>query len=85
MSTHNICLHGEFFLFLHANIFSGYSLGAPYQGASNENPQHRFAWRNKKKIFKGSTRIQSYVETFLRINSVWSQNKVMIDQSDLSL
>ena len=27
-----------------------YSLEAPQQGASNEYPQHMFAWRNKKNI-----------------------------------
>ena len=28
----------------------GYSLEAPYQGVSNEYPQHTFLWRNKKSI-----------------------------------
>ena len=37
-----------FFLFLHKNICCGYSLEAPRRGASNEYPQHRFSWRNKK-------------------------------------
>ena len=27
-----------------------YSLEAPWQGASNEYPQHMFLWRNKKNI-----------------------------------
>ena len=39
-----------FFLFLHENIFCGYSLETPRQGASNEYPQHMFSWRNKKTI-----------------------------------
>ena len=29
-----------FFLFLHENLCCGYSLKAPWQGASNEYPQH---------------------------------------------
>ena len=40
-----------FFLFLHKNMYCGYSLEAPHQGASNEYPQHMFSWRNKKSIF----------------------------------
>ena len=39
-----------FFLFLHEDICCGYSLEAPWQGASNEYPQHMFSWRNKKDI-----------------------------------
>ena len=38
------------FLFLHENICCGYSLEAPWRGASNEYPQHMFSWRNKKNI-----------------------------------
>ena len=33
------------------NICFGYSLELPWQGNSNEYPQHMFLWRNKKKIF----------------------------------
>ena len=33
---------GYFFLFLHKNIPWGYSLEAPWQGASNECEQHMF-------------------------------------------
>ena len=40
-----------FFLFLHKNIFCGYSLEAPHRGTSNEYPQHMFSWRNKKNIY----------------------------------
>ena len=40
-----------FFLFLHQNISCGYSLEAPWWGASNEYSQHTFLWRNKKKMF----------------------------------
>ena len=36
-----------FFLFLHKNI-----LEAPWQGASNEYPQHMFSWRNKKNTMR---------------------------------
>ena len=38
------------FLFLHENIYCGYSLEAPYQGAFNEYPQHMFLWGNKENI-----------------------------------
>ena len=38
----------DIFLFLPKNIWCGYSLQAPWQGASNEYPQHVFLWRNKK-------------------------------------
>ena len=31
-----------FFLFLHKNIYYGYSLEAPHQNTSNEYPQHVF-------------------------------------------
>ena len=43
--------HPLFFLFLHENICCGYSLEAPWQGASNEHPQYMFSWRIRK-IFK---------------------------------
>ena len=48
----------DIFLFLHENIRCGYSLEAPFKGASgylleahfkgasNEYPQHMFSWRN---------------------------------------
>ena len=39
-------IHIIFFLFLHENIYCGYSLEAPYWGASNEYPQHMFSWRS---------------------------------------
>ena len=39
-----------FFLFLHENIYCGYSLEAPQRGASNEYPQHMFSCTNKKNI-----------------------------------
>ena len=45
MSIQVICI-----LFLHENICCGYSLEAPPRGASNEDPQHMFSGRNKKKI-----------------------------------
>ena len=38
----------RFFLFLEENICLGYSLQAPLRPASNEYPQHMFAYRNKK-------------------------------------
>ena len=40
-------IHIISFFFLNENIGSGYSLEAP-RGASNENPQPMFSWRNKK-------------------------------------
>ena len=40
-----------FFLFFHENISCGYSLEAPHQDASNEYPQHKISWRNKKNIW----------------------------------
>ena len=43
-------IHIIFFLFLHENLCSGYSLEAPQRGASNEYPQRMFSWRNKKDI-----------------------------------
>ena len=30
------------------NICCGYSLEAPYRGASNEYPQHTFLWRTRE-------------------------------------
>ena len=41
---------GYFFLFLHKNIYCGYSLEAPYRGASNEYPQHMFSEEMEKII-----------------------------------
>ena len=43
-------IHIIFFLFLHENIYCGYSLEVPRRGVSNEYPQHMFLWRNKKDI-----------------------------------
>ena len=40
-----------FFLFLHENIYCGYSLELPYWCASNEYPKYMFLWRNKKDIY----------------------------------
>ena len=40
----------NFSLFLHKNIYYGYSLEAPHRGASNEYPQYTFSKRNKKNI-----------------------------------
>ena len=37
-------------IFLDENICCGYSLEAPWRGASNEYPQHMFSSRNKKNI-----------------------------------
>ena len=50
------------FLFLHENICCGYSLEAPWQGASNEYPQHMFSWGNKKNIMWIPPLICSYVK-----------------------
>ena len=41
--------HIIFILFLHENIFCGYSLEAPCQGTSDYT-QHIFSWRNKKNV-----------------------------------
>ena len=38
-------IQGYFLLFLHENVYCGYSLEAPQRGASNEYPQHIFLWR----------------------------------------
>ena len=38
-----------FFLFLNENLCCGYLLEAPLRGASNENQQHMFSLRNKKR------------------------------------
>ena len=38
-----------FFLFFHENML-WYSSEAPRRGASNEDPQHAFLWRDKKNI-----------------------------------
>ena len=40
-----------FFLFLHIDIHYGYSLEAPHWGASNEYPQCKYSWGNKKNIY----------------------------------
>ena len=39
-------------LFLHENVYCGYSLEGPRRGPSNEYPQHTcmFSWRNKKSM-----------------------------------
>ena len=39
-----------FFYFSTKFVCSGYSLEAPFQGASNEYPEHTILWRNKKNI-----------------------------------
>ena len=51
------------FLFLHENLCCGYSLEAPRRGASNEYPQHKFSWRNKKNIMWIPPLICSYGES----------------------
>ena len=38
----------DIFLFLHKNIYCGYSLEVPRRGTSNEYPQHMFLWSKKK-------------------------------------
>ena len=66
-SRQNIFFHQKiliFFLFLHENIGCGYSLEAPWQGASHEYAQHMFPWRNKKNTFIWSYDI-SFVCDFL--------------------
>ena len=42
-----VIIRGYFSLVLHKNICCGYSSEAPWEGASNEYPQHMFLWRNK--------------------------------------
>ena len=49
-------------LFLHKYICCGYSLEVPWQGTSNEYPQHMFLWRNKKNI---RTFWQNYHQIFV--------------------
>ena len=48
MDEHMMIILGQFFLFLLKNIHCGYSLEAPWRGASNEYPQCMFLWRDKK-------------------------------------
>ena len=48
-----------YFLFLHKNIYCGYSFEAPQRGASNEYPQHMFSLRNKINIYMTSILIWS--------------------------
>ena len=59
-----------FFLFLHENIYCGYSLEAPPRGASNENPQHMFSWRNKKNIMWIPPFICSYDCQYMLVQAV---------------
>ena len=60
-----------FFLFLHENIYCGYSLERPWWGASDEYPQYMFSWRNKKNIMWLPPLICSYEKLFLvQITSV---------------
>ena len=41
-----VIILGSFFLFLHKNIYCGYSLEVPCWGTSNEYPQHMCLWTN---------------------------------------
>ena len=41
---------GNNFLFLLENVCCGYSLEAPWQGASNEYPQYMFLWKKKHNL-----------------------------------
>ena len=41
---------GNHIIYFSTKIRSGYSLEAPQRGASNESPQRRLLWRNKKNI-----------------------------------
>ena len=50
------------FLFLHKSLCYGYSFEVPRRGTSNEYPQHRFLWRNKKNIMWITPLICSYVK-----------------------
>ena len=60
-----------FFLFLNENICCGYSLEAPPQGASNDYPEHKFSWRNKKTI---STFRLTYLRLFYKMfHFYWPQ------------
>ena len=60
-------------LFLDKNICCGYSLEAPWWGASNEYPQHMFLSRNKKNIMRIPVPhlICSYVYAPAVQNPVW--------------
>ena len=58
----------------------GYSLEAPYWGASNEYQQHMFLWRNKKNINtfglkKKKHLIKSYGIRWLRFYDNYSMGK----------
>ena len=61
-----------FSLFLHENVCCGYSLEAPWQGASNDYPQHIFLWRNKKTITIFQAREDKH-------HLMWSWMQVMQD------
>ena len=71
------------FLFLHENIYYGYSLESPRQCASNKCHLHMFAWRNKK-IFLWLSLLSEDVKLSVRRTSVlqkptidWLQSPVI--------
>ena len=68
-----------FFLFLHENICCGYSLEAPRWGASNENPQFMFSWRNKKNVMWILLLIWSRVHILL-----WFENESYYEKRDMA-
>ena len=39
---------GKSSIFLHINIYCGYSLESPRQGDSSEYPQHTFLWKTEE-------------------------------------
>ena len=81
-----------FFLFLHKNIYCGYSLEAPQTGTSNEYPQHMFSWRNKKiSVFFcwKNCRIWSYTNcsNYNKIHictiTIWIVNKFLLVEDQI--
>ena len=75
-------IHIIFFLFLHENICCGYSLEAPYQGASNEYLQHMFSWRDKKHISAFRLNKLSYCRLFFSTFFTFNDNKSKMAQID---
>ena len=56
-------IKGKFCLFLHKNIYCGYSLELPRQGQgdSNEYPQHMFLWRTDENYPSIITKYKLYL------------------------
>ena len=60
------------FLFLHVNMYCGFSLEVPHRGASNEYPQYMLSWSYKKNINTFWLKQVPYLELF------WSTGMTII-------